>query len=123
MRWRVFAVAVVSVVWLLGALGLASRLASDANNYVNGPCEIPSKDSQYGTATWGMWPPGETCRDDSGHVFRSPSTQRSALATAVMGGVVVIPLLTWSLVQTDRARRQPPDATFADLLGAENHAE
>lgn len=114
--------AVTAVIWVLAVLGLAWRLAADANNYVSGPCEVPGHDSQYGTATWALWPPGETCRDDGGRVFRRPSTQRSVLLVAVAAGVVGIPAMTWGLVRADRARR-PPDSAFDELLRADSRAE
>src|SRR4051794_3694132 len=116
MRWRVGTLAVVWAMWLLSLIALGWRLASDANNYFGGPCEIPGADSDYGSASWSLWPPGETCRDHSGHIFRHPSDQRSILLIAGAVGLVLIPTMTIAVVRVDRARQTESEGSLGEFM-------
>jgi len=123
MRVRVFGLALLWAMWLLPAVALAWRLVGDAEDYLGTRCEIPRADSDYGTASWSWWPPGETCRDHAGQAFRKPSHERSMLLVTTAAGVLVLPLLTLALVRSDRANGDLGDGTLIELLGADSAGE
>jgi hypothetical protein len=117
---RVFGLALLWAMWLITALAFAWLLVTDALDYAGMPCQVPRDHSNYGTASWSWWPPGETCRDDGGRVFAAPSREREALMVAAISGVAILPVLMLGLVRAERKARGGADDTLSHLLTAES---
>jgi hypothetical protein len=91
--------AVFGAIYFLSAALLALGLVEDAlGPYAGGGpgnCSLPvagnEDGSLVGERSWGWWPPGITCRDLDGKVFRTPPTWRSGALIITLAGAPLLP--------------------------------
>jgi len=122
-RLRLLVLTTLWVVWLLPAAVLAERVAADAVNYeggksgpgINTSCPIAGRDSDYGSARWQWWPPGEVCLDHQGTRTLWPHWWRSGALVVAVTGFVVLPLLTVASARADRRRHEGDQDSDAPL--------
>jgi hypothetical protein len=120
---RVLLLTTVWVMWLIPTVLVAERVAADSVNYetgksgpgINTSCPVAGHDSDYGSARWQWWPPGEVCLDPQGTRMFWPHAWRAGASVIAVIGFVVLPLLTVASARAER-RRHEADSGAGDRL-------
>jgi hypothetical protein len=98
----------ISVVYIVSAFDQQPAKAMDF------ACQLPGRDSEFGSSTWQSWPPGTICYDLNGDVFSRPGVRVGVaivVGSAVSGAFLVGGGIALARALRRRGANDPADRT------------